>query len=123
MSPMVLTATLLAAAAAIGWVTSPVSVLFGVLLVWICWRAGAGLEQPERAWVTRIVTVAVLLRVGLVFVLFVFTPANRQLLTLFPDADFMVGRSIWMRNAWLGIPLGGHQLVWAFNPYGDSSFV
>ena len=102
---------------------SPLTVVFVVVVVPLCLVATRGLGARERRWVTSALVAAIVARVLAIALLLIATdPAHEQFRALFPDAQFAIARSWWIRNLWLGIPIGPFYRDWAFRPYGESSF-
>ena len=101
---------------------SPLTVWFAVGIVPLVRPGGADLEPDERRWVTRLLIVAVALRVVAVAGLFLadrsLARAVRQFLRrrgVFHQA------SLWLRNLALGIPIQGLDLESAFQAVNASS--
>ena len=113
-----------AAAAAVGavWTLSPLALLAACALLAMCVRATSDLQPGERRRVRTVLSIAIAVRLVLIGIVFATTPATQQAQALFPDAHYIIGRSIWLRNLWMRVPLGPHQLTEVFNPYGASSF-
>ena len=103
---------------------SPVTVVSCVALALILIGARRGLRGTERTAVTAVIIVAIALRVLAVVAL--FGASHPGTLISFPfdgDGWYMKQRSLWIRNFWLGVPIGPDQLAWAFQPYGWSSYI
>lgn len=116
-------ATVAAVALAIAYAASPLTVLFGGATLAMCWWVVADLEGSERAWVTRILAITIGLRFVFVGALLVATrPDHEPFLSLFPDGAYLIARSLWIRNVWLGVPIGPHQALQIVEPYGASSY-
>lgn len=120
-------AALLAAAAgfALGaaWALSPLTIAIGAAILWMCARHVAGLDGTERVHVVRILSVAVgarFLAVGMM--LLATSPEREPFFTMFPDARYVLDRSLWIRNLWLGGTIGPHQSLGIFDPYAASSY-
>lgn len=107
----------------VAWMLSPLTVLLGGATFWMCARAVTGLDAVERFYVSRILAIAIGARFLIVGVLLLATRPDREpFVTLFPDAKFLLDRSLWIRNVWLGVPIGPHQSISIFDPYAASSY-
>lgn len=118
--------SVLAAALAIGfgalWTVSPVGTAVILALAAACAFMTAGLPDAERLRVRRILAAAVALRLVVLAGVFFMTPADRQAHAIFPDSQYLIDRSIWLRNLWMHVPLGPHQYLEIFFPFGTASF-
>lgn len=116
-------ATAAAVALAVAYVASPLTVLCGGATLAMCWWVVADLEGSERAWVTWILAITIGLRFVFVGALLVATrPDYQPFLTPFPDGAYLIDRSLWIRNVWLGVPIGPHQALQIVERYGASSY-
>ncbi|HUK34069.1 MAG TPA: hypothetical protein VLV86_09180, partial [Vicinamibacterales bacterium] len=117
-----LTATLVAVAIGIVYVLSPLTVWFAVAM-WALWRyATTGYDADERRWLTAILAVAVVLRVGAVAGLFVATDHSRVPFGIFfGDEAAYVRRSMWLGNVALRIPTHTADFIYAFDDSGWTS--
>src|SRR5579871_3719257 len=107
----------------VAYTMSPLMVVFAAGLPWIVWRAIRGLPARERRWIAAVVTIAVVIRLlALAALLLTTDPIRHQFAAYFPDAHYAVERSWWIRNLWLGVPIGPHALFGIYDPYGASSF-
>jgi hypothetical protein len=107
----------------LAWTASPLTVLLGAATFWMCARAVARLDEGERFYASRILAITIGARFLIVGVLLLATRPDREpFVTLFPDAKFLLDRSLWIRNLWLGIPIGPHQSISIFDPYAASSY-
>lgn len=105
------------------YTVSPLTVVFAIVIIPLCRTATRGLGGRERRWVMSALVAAIAARVLAVALLLVATdPVREQFRALFPDAQFAIARSWWIRNLWLGVPIGPFYLDWAYRPYGESSF-
>jgi hypothetical protein len=107
----------------LAWMLSPLTVVLGGATFWMCARAVSRLDGDERFYTTRILAIAIGARFLIVGVLLLTTRPDREpFVTLFPDAKFLLDRSLWIRNLWLGNPIGPHQSISIFDPYAASSY-
>lgn len=107
----------------IAWALSPLTILLGGATLWMCAHYVGGLHGTERVHVTRILSLAVGARVLAVGLLLLATRPDREpYFSLFPDARYLLDRSLWIRNLWLGVTIGPHQSLGIFDPYAASSF-
>jgi hypothetical protein len=105
-------------------VLSPLTVWFAVSIVAIVWLGIRGLDGDERRWAALLIVAAIGLRVLTVAALFVAT--NHDQLPFgrfFADEEYFIKRSLWLRNATLGISLYSFDLEYAFEPIARTSFV
>ena len=117
----VLAATLAIAVGAF-WTVSPVGTAVILALAAACAFMTAGLPDAERQRVRRILAAAVALRLVVLAGVFFTTPDGRQAHAIFPDSQYLIDRSIWLRNLWMNVPLGPHQYLQIFFPFGTASF-
>ena len=115
-------AVVLAIAVGAFWAVSPVGTAAILALTLSSAVMTAGLPDGERRRVRWVLASGVALRFVVLAAVFFATPANRQVLAIFPDSQYLIDRSIWLRNLWMNVPLGPHQYMEVFNPYGASSF-
>ena len=116
-------AVVLGAALGVVYTVSPLAIAFALVMAPPCWIATRGLGVRERRWIAAALVTAVGARVLAIAALLVMTnPLREQFLAPFPDAQFVVARSWWIRNLWLGLPIGPFYTDWVYRPYGESSF-
>jgi hypothetical protein len=119
----------LIAGVAIGLVyaLSPLTIWFVLLIVPLVWWARRGLGNDEARSLTRILVIAIALRVMVVGGLFLLTsyapvphvPFGR----FFGDEEYFLDRSLWLRNLAFDIPLHTEDLISAFDDYSASSYL
>ncbi len=119
---MNLLAAALAVAVGAFWAVSPVGAAAILALTAVCAGATVGLPDAERLRVRQILAAGIALRLGLLAVVFIITPADRQSYAIFPDSQYLIDRSIWLRNLWMNVPLGPHQYYEIFFPFGSAPF-
>jgi hypothetical protein len=118
-----LLASVLGLALGAAWMLSPLTVVIGGLTVWMCARRVSTLNGSERVQVAWILGVAVAARFLVVGAMLLATrPEREPFFSVFPDARYVLDRSIWIRNLWLGVDIGPHQWLGIFVPYAASSF-
>ena len=116
-------ALVLGAALGVAYTGSPLTIAFALVIVPVCGLAIRELGVRERRWVGAALVAAIGARVLAIAALLVATnPMGEQFRTFFPDAQFVVARSWWIRNLWLGLPIGPSYTDWVYRPYGESSF-
>jgi hypothetical protein len=116
-------AAILGVALGIVYTLSPLTVAFAIVMAPVCWAATRRLDGREWRWVATALAAAVGARLLAIVVLLVVTnPMRGQFGVYFPDAEFVIERSWWIRNLWLGVPIGPYYLDWVYRPYGTSSF-
>jgi len=123
---LVLLATAVAVLVGFLYTLSPVSVWCGVGVVGLFMWAGTGLPDRERRWLLSLLAVALGLRLLVVIGLFLLTdPDLRPVANFFFDGDgqYLKFRSLWLRNTWLGVPIGEVYFRLAFAPYAWSGYV
>lgn len=102
---------------------SPLTILFALAMAIACRAATRDLDRNERRRVLAAVAVAIAVRVlAIVALLAATNPLHQQFGSFFPDARYAIERSWWIRNRWLGVPIGPHAMFGIFDPYGASSF-
>jgi hypothetical protein len=103
---------------------SPMTVWFVPASVAIVMWAGRSLPPRERRWIRGLLVGAILVRVFAVAALFLFgTPDYASFNVFFGDEQYMVIRSIRLRNLWLGLPLSPEAFVDVFDSYGRTSYL
>jgi len=117
-------AVVVAIGCGLAFALSPLGTVAFALLLWMGHRTALTLDAADRAWFWWIVGAGIGLRCAVVAALFVFAPYSGQhVLTLAPDAEYLIDRTAILRNLWAGVPLGPHQFREIFNPYGASSYL
>jgi hypothetical protein len=117
-----LTCFVIGALLGVAYTASPLTFLFGLLLPLLFWWAGRGLSTAERRLVFGLLGTATLLRVLAVAALLVTTSGAQHFNTYFPDAQFAIARSWWVRNIWLDAPIGPLYEISLYDPYGATSY-
>ena len=115
----------LAVGAAVGaaYTLSPLTMLFFLAAALAVSWATRGLTGSERRWVARALALAIALRVTAVAVLLLLTnPEGGQYNAFFPDARFVLDRSLWMVNLRHGVTIGPWYLSRTFEHYGDPTY-
>ena len=117
---------IVAVGAAIGlaYTLSPLLVI-SLFVVAVMLRAIASTEDPvERRWLLAMAAAAVALRFVAIAALFLSTDHDAMAFgTFVGDEDYFIKRSIWLRNAALGIPISPADMRYAFDPLIDTSYV
>lgn len=114
--------TIMGVLAGAAYTASPLTILFGLWLPLLFWWAARGIEAPERRWVFGLLGAATALRVCAIAALLVTTSPAQQFNTFFSDAQFAIARSWWVRNIWLGVPIGPLHEIGLYDPYGATSY-
>lgn len=105
------------------YTASPLTVAFAIALPMICWIVMRDVPPSERRRIAAVLALSIAIRLLAIGGLFVLTdPAREQFAAFFPDAHYAIQRSWWIRNLWLGVPIGPHGLFGIFDPYGSSSY-
>jgi dolichyl-phosphate-mannose-protein mannosyltransferase len=106
------------------YVLSPLTVWFALAIVPAVFYSTRGLDDDDRRLVTALVVAAIALRLLAIAALFFFTDHQRTAFgSFFGDEDYLVKRSLWLRNIALGRPVHPVDLEYAFEPYGRSSYL
>ncbi|MBI3402912.1 MAG: hypothetical protein HY048_15970 [Acidobacteria bacterium] len=119
--PFVILAAVLAGVA---YTLSPLTV---VCLIWMAglfrWTA-RDIDGRERHWLLAALGAALALRMMAIGVLpFLVDPQRQSYTSYFGDAQYAIQRSIWIRNIFLGIPVGSRDYIEAFEPqFGWSAY-
>jgi hypothetical protein len=122
-TPMWRVAVLAGVALGIVYALSPLTIWFAVAIVPVVWYGGRGLDADERGRVTRLVILAVALRLVALAALFLATNhAKVPFGSFFGDEEYFIGRSLWLRNVALGIPVHGDDLRSAFESFGAPGY-
>ena len=111
---------------AIVYVLSPMTVWLVVAMVPLFVFAGWGLPREERRWVWSLLACALALRILMVLGLLVFTDHEQSNFTSFffdDDGRASKLRSMWMRNAWLGLPIEPFEYHAFARDYGWTSYL
>ncbi|MGE0040290.1 MAG: hypothetical protein AB7H88_04195 [Vicinamibacterales bacterium] len=113
----------LAAIVAVGSAVSPLGVLLLAALLATWAAAGHGLGEVEGRWVSRLLAVAIVARVLVVAAVFLSTnPAVEPYRSIFPDGRFVITRSLWIRDYWMGGVLAPDVALDVFDPYGGDAY-
>lgn len=81
-------------------------------------------DRIERRWLLAMVGLAIAVRFAAIAGLFLSTDHDVSPFgTFFGDEDYFIKRSIWLRNAALGIPISPADMRYAFDPLIDTSYV
>ena len=117
-------AAVVAAGCGLAFALSPLGTVALALLMWMCHRTALTLDAADRTWFWWIAGAGIGLRFTVVAALFVLAPySGHHVLTLAPDAEYLIDRTAILRNLWAGVTLGPHQFREIFNPYGASSYL
>jgi hypothetical protein len=108
----------------LAYTLSPLLVI-SLFTVAVMLRAIASTADPvERRWLMAMVAAAVALRFAAIAGLFLATDHELTPFgTFFGDEDYFIKRSIWLRNAALGIPISPADMRYAFDPLIDTGYV
>jgi Dolichyl-phosphate-mannose-protein mannosyltransferase len=113
-----------AAAIAVAYVLSPLTVWFAVVMILAVTVLTHNFERGERQFVVSLVVLAIVLRVAIVLGLFLATNHHQAAFgSFFGDEEYFIKRSLWLRNLALGHSLHAIDLEYAFEPNGSSSFL
>src|SRR5712691_5088650 len=94
-------AALVAGACGLAFALSPLTMVAVATMIALCWRTAATLDAGDRASFWWIVASAIALRLGVVVALFAAAPmTGHNVLTLAPDAEYGIERTMILRNLW-----------------------
>jgi Dolichyl-phosphate-mannose-protein mannosyltransferase len=113
----------LGVAAGVLYTLSPLTVVFGALLIWAGHWGAQGLSSRERSWFIALLVVAVTIRLLLVAGLFAVSDPARPYTAFFGDEELFLNRSVWIRNLGLGIPISIADLIYVYDEAGQSSYL
>jgi len=117
-------AAALAVACGAAFALSPLTAIAVGVMAGLCWRPSRSVDAGERRGFWWSVGAALALRLAVLAALFAAAPlSGHPFLTLAPDAEYGIERSLILSNLWSGVQLGPHQYREVFNPYGASSFL
>ena len=107
----------------IAYTLSPLTVLFFAALP-LLWRyAKRGLSADERRHLLLVLSVAVVLRLIVLAILFLTADPSVPYANLFGDEEFFKRRSLWLTNLGLGLSVHGADIIYAFDETGRSSYL
>lgn len=113
----------LAAALGVAFAASPLFVLFAAATALLFRRAAKGLDGRERRWILAMLLAALAVRLLLLLALFTFgDTVHQQFPDFVGDGGYMKQRSVWLRNLWIGRPIGSEYLYALSGDYGWTSF-
>src|SRR5579862_1211478 len=103
---------------------SPLTVWFVATSVLLVWAGGRGLPPREQRWVRGLLIAGLAVRVLLVGGLFLFgTPDHTWFSVFFGDEQYVLIRSLRLRDLWLRSPLSLEALSDIFDSYGQTSYL
>lgn len=102
---------------------SPLTVLCGVVFVFIVGWGSRDLAPRERRWFLTLVTLAVVARLILVGGLFLSANPAQPYATFFGDEELFKNRSVWIRNLSLGLSVSPADIIYADEETGRSSYL
>ena len=122
--------TLIPAAAAAGivlgvvYTLSPMTVWFAVASALIVMMGTRGLAEGEAAFVRRLLVLAIAVRVLLVAGLLLFGTSDHMWFnTFFGDEQYLLVRSMRLRQFWLGTSMSLEAFFDLFDLYGQTSYI
>ena len=109
----------------VAYTASPLTVWFAIVMAGVFWWAGRGLTDRERRYVWGVLTLAVVIRILALAVLFL--ASHPHITASFPwdgDGVYLKHRSMAIRDVWLGVPLSAVDFSNAFDrSYGWSAYL
>lgn len=121
---MITTAVVAGVVIGLAYTLSPLTVIAIALLALLVRTIAAVGDPRERRLLVTLVTIAVVLRIVAVAVLFLWSDhQSRPFGTFFGDEDYFIKRAIWLRNAAVGIPISPADMRYAFDPTIETSLV
>lgn len=120
---LVLRSTSLALLAGMLYALSPVSVVLAFVIAGLVWWTCRDMRGRERQWVIALLGSAVLVRVVAIgAIAMTADPQRASFQSIFGDGQYALARSMWLRNALLGVPMSLLDVAEAFNAYGRSIY-
>ena len=97
---------------------SPLTVISLAVLAIAAFAAARGLSPAERRWFWSLFTVALLVRLAAVGLLFLTADPARPFASFFGDEELYKFRSVWLRNVGLGIPISPADMIYGYDAVG-----
>ena len=109
--------------AGVVYALSPLTVVLAFVSAGLIWWACLDVRGRERQWVIALLEGAVLIRVATIgTIALTADPQRASFRSIYGDGQYALERSLWLRNALLGIPIAPLDLAEAFHPYGRSIY-
>ena len=102
---------------------SPLTVLALAALTGVVMFAARDLGPRERSWLIGLVAGAMALRLAAIGGLFLFADAARPYANFFGDEELFKQRTVWLRNAFLDVPIAPADMIYVFDEVGRSSYL
>ena len=107
----------------LAYTLSPLTVLSLGVLIWAIVAASRGLSESERRWFWCLMSVAVLVRVVAVALLFAFADPTHPFASFFGDEELYKFRSVWLRNLGQSIPIAPADVIYSDDPVGRTGYM
>jgi hypothetical protein len=102
---------------------SPLTVLSLAAVVAIALLLSRRMSPRERAWWFGVVGLALALRLAVVALLFLLADPSRPFGAFFGDEELFKSRTVWLRNAFLGVPISPADMIYVFDEVGQSQYL
>jgi hypothetical protein len=102
---------------------SPLTVLSLAALAAVVVRASRGLSDTELRWYWTLLSVAILVRLLAIAVLFLSADDTRPFASFFGDEDLYKSRTVWLRNVGQGIAMSPADIIYSFDTVGRTSYI
>lgn len=124
MMPIAVAAVAMGVPLGVLYTLSPMTVWFLAVGGVLVWAGGRGLPERERRWVRGLLVAALAVRAALVAWLFVFGSADTAAFNIFfGDEQYMLTRSLRIRDFWLGLTLSPAGFIDLYDVYGRTSYL
>jgi hypothetical protein len=107
----------------VAYTLSPLTVLSLVVLAALLMRASRGLSATEQRWFWSLISVAVLVRLAAIAMLFLSADESRPFASFFGDEVLYKSRTVWLRNVGQGIPMSPADVIYTFDTVGRTSYM
>jgi hypothetical protein len=107
----------------LAYTLSPLTVLSLAVLAWAATAASRGLSESERRWFWSLLSIAVVIRLISIALLFWSADPSRPFASFFGDEELYKFRSVWVRNVGQSIPISPADLIYSYDPVGRTSYM
>ena len=102
---------------------SPLTVLSLAVLAWAIVAASRGLSVNERRWYWCLLSVAIVIRLVTIALLFLSADPSRPFNSFFGDEEFYKLRTVWVRNVGEGLAMSPADIIYSFDAVGRTSYI
>jgi hypothetical protein len=107
----------------VAYTLSPLAVVSLAAVVIAVRAAGRGLTPVERRWFFSVVTIAIVLRLMAIAILFLTADPSQPFSSFFGDEELYKFRSVWLRNVGQGIPISPADMIYTYDPVGRTGYM